>query len=113
MDKIATYRTLLMQILSTYASLVTQQPTPGVETLLSFDEMHDQYLWLQTGWAEERRIYGVTVHARIVEGKIWIEQDWTEDGIASQLLQAGIPRGDIVLTFYEPVQAPTPDLLAA
>ncbi len=111
MDKIATYRTMLMQVLSTYTTLVAQQSAPGIETLLSFDEIHDQYLWIQTGWAEERRIYGVTVHARIVDGKIWIEQDWTEEGIASELLQAGVPREDIVLAFYEHVQ--TLDLLTA
>jgi len=34
--------------------------------------------------------------------KIWIEQDWTEDGIATELMKAGVPPEDIVLAFQEP-----------
>ena len=103
MDKIDAYRALIKRVLSAYAALVARQPTPGVETLLVFDETHDQYLWLQAGWVEDRRVYGVTVHARIVDGKIRIEQDWTEDGLAAELLQAGVPREDLVLAFHEPI----------
>jgi XisI protein len=39
---------------------------------------------------------------RIRDGRYWIEEDWTEDGIATDLVQAGIPREDIVLAFHEP-----------
>lgn len=102
MDKVATYRALIKRILTSYATIVAQQPTPGVETLLAFDDERDQYLWLQVGWAQRRRVQGITVHARLCDGKIWIEQDWTENGIATDLYQAGVPRKDIVLAFHEP-----------
>lgn len=97
MDRLETYRTLIKCILTTYADLVAQQPTPGVETVLLCDEDHDHYLWCQVGWTQ--RVYGVTVHARLHDGTIQIEQDWTEDGIATDLLQAGVPAADIVLAF--------------
>ena len=113
MDKVNTYRVEIKRILSAYAALVARQPTPGVETLLVFDEARDQYLWLQCGWAAERRVYGVTVHVRIVDGKIRIEQDWTEESIASALLQAGVPRDDVVLAFREPVGEHIPGMLVA
>jgi len=113
MDKVDTYRTEIKRLLRAYAAVVAQQPVPGVETLLAFDDARDQYLWLQSGWADERRIYGVTVHVRIVDGKIRVEQDWTEEGIASDLLRAGTPREDLVLAFREPVGEHTPDLLVA
>jgi len=35
----------------------------------------------------------------IVNGKLWIRCDNTEDGIATELVAAGVPKGDIVLGF--------------
>ncbi len=102
MDKITGYRQLIKRLLTKYAELISRDPEPGVETHLVFDEERDNYLWLQTGWSKERRIYGVTLHLRIYQGQIWIEQDWTEDGIATELLTAGVPNEDIVLAFYQP-----------
>lgn len=39
---------------------------------------------------------------RIRNGQFWIEEDWTEEGIATDLVRAGVPKEDIVLTFHEP-----------
>lgn len=44
----------------------------------------------------------MTVYIRIQGGKFWIEEDWTEDGIATELVSAGVPKEDIVLAFHEP-----------
>jgi XisI protein len=44
----------------------------------------------------------MTVYVRIRDRKFWIEEDWTEEGIANDLVQAGVPREDIVLAFHEP-----------
>jgi hypothetical protein len=38
------------------------------------------------GWQEEKRIYACPIHIDIKDGKIWIQQDFTEAGIAQQLL---------------------------
>lgn len=42
------------------------------------------------------------MHVRLRNGKIWIEEDGTEDGFASHLLEAGVPKSDIVLAFHAP-----------
>jgi hypothetical protein len=42
------------------------------------------------------------IHIRLKDEKIWIEEDWTEDGIATDLLQAGVQSEDIVLAFHPP-----------
>jgi hypothetical protein len=39
---------------------------------------------------------------RLCHGKFWIEDDMTEEGIATDLLQAGVPKEDIVLAFQPP-----------
>lgn len=38
----------------------------------------------------------------IKDGKIWIERDGTEIGVANELVEAGVPKQDIVLAFKAP-----------
>ncbi|MGC1305871.1 MAG: element excision factor XisI family protein [Phormidesmis sp.] len=42
------------------------------------------------------------MHLDIKDGKIWIQHDGTEAGIATQLLELGVPANDIVLAFHSP-----------
>ena len=42
------------------------------------------------------------VHIDIINDKIWIQRDGTEDGIATELLSAGVPKDRIVLGFRSP-----------
>jgi hypothetical protein len=44
----------------------------------------------------------MTVYVRIRDNKFWIEEDWTEEGIATDLVRAGVAKEDIVLAFHEP-----------
>jgi hypothetical protein len=37
-----------------------------------------------------------------IEHQIWIQRDGTEDGIANDLIAAGIPKRDIVIAFHPP-----------
>lgn len=43
------------------------------------------------------------VYGRVRDGKFWIEEDCTEDGIATDLVRAGGLKEDIVLAFHEPM----------
>jgi hypothetical protein len=108
MAAVAQYRALIRDLLTHYASIVAAQGTTEVETLLAFDEEHDQYIWFEVGWENRRRVTRTIVHARIRGETIWIEQDWTEDGIASDLWRAGVPHDAIVLAFIEPVERVEP-----
>jgi len=102
MDKLEHYRFLVKKILTEYHQLFSQAASPNVEMLLAFDEERDQYLWFQVGWTSEERIKGISLHLRIKNEKIYIEEDWTEEGIANELLREGVPKEDIVLAFYDP-----------
>ena len=44
----------------------------------------------------------ISVYVRIKNEKIYIEEDWTEEGIATELLREGVPKEDIVLAFHDP-----------
>jgi len=102
MDKTTHYRRLIKDLLTKHADLVSRQLETGMQTRLIFDDERNEYLWLQIGWTNQHHVHGATLHIRLHNGKIWIEQDWTEDGIATELLKAGVPKNDIVLAFHEP-----------
>jgi len=104
MDKLVTYRQLIKKTLKEYETLFNSpSPIPKqVDDHSLFDETHDRYMLFRTGWWKKERINSVTLYIRLHKDKIYIEEDWTEDGIATDLLQAGVPREDIVLAFHPP-----------
>jgi len=52
------------------------------------------------GWKNDVKIHGCVVHLEIINDKIWIHRDGLEDGIADDLLRAGISKKEIVLAFH-------------
>ena len=102
MDKLTEYPKLIKDILTGYVALCNRRPNPGIETFLIVDEAKAHYIWMNLGWQNGERVTGMTVYVRIRDGKFWIEEDWTEEGIATQLVRAGVPKEDIVLAFHDP-----------
>lgn len=102
MDKLKSYREIVQKTLIAYDRFVASASNRESENCLVFDEQRDQYLWIRMGWQGKKRLKGVTIHIQIKNEKIWIEEDWTEAGVATDLLAAGIPKQDIVLAFYPP-----------
>lgn len=102
MDKLNGYRDLVKIVLNSYHELNIRGSNTKNESALVFDPDHNHYLLLIMGWQGDKRIKNVMIHLHLKGGKIWIEEDWTEDGVATDLLQAGVPREDIVLAFHPP-----------
>ena len=101
MDQLTHYRCLIKQALTEQADLMRSQPLPGEEVICMLDEATDNYLLLRLGWLQSKRLYSVTLHVRLVNGHVLLEQDWTDDFL-TDLIYAGIPRKDIVLGFNPP-----------
>ena len=97
MGKLETYRQIIEQLLDEY----TQIPYAygEVESKVVYDRQNDQYLMLAIGWEGVKRVHGCVVHIEIIDGKVWIQQDGTEDGVAGELVEKGIQSGNIVLGF--------------
>ncbi len=112
-NRIAHYRTLLKAILTVQAQEMEQQPVTGVDTELIIDEAHDNYMLAPVGWSPQGRVRGATLYVRIRNGKFYIEEDWTEEGITSHLLAAGVPKTDIVLAFHAPEMRPYTEFAVA
>jgi len=113
MDKLTEYRRLIKELLTHYAELINRRPKPGKETEVVFDEERDHYMLITVGWLEQHRVRGTIVYVRLKNEKFWIEEDWLEHGITTDLLQAGVPKEDIVLAFQPPEMRPLTEFAAA
>ncbi len=103
------YRQIIQQLIleraqrrSALRSSASLSPQEEIETQAILDTERDHYLLLHTGWRDNRRTHGCSLHLDIKDGKIWIQHDGTEVGIATQLLELGVPSSDIVLAFHSP-----------
>jgi hypothetical protein len=104
MDTLSEYRRTVQEIIRRYAQY---KPAHGdVQVEIIFDPANDHYELVYAGWSGIHRIHGSVIHVDIRDGKIWIQHDGTEDGIADELVAAGIPRDHIVLAFKHPELRP-------
>jgi hypothetical protein len=103
MDTLTQFRQAIEAILTDYASV--PYAYGDIETETVFDRERDHYLLMNVGW-DGRRVHGALVHIDIRDGKIWIQRDGTERGIAYELEEAGVPKDRIVLGFHEPNARP-------
>lgn len=109
MDKVDKYRKIVRDKLCCLAEFINEHASDrGFAAYAAIDEERDQYQLVKTGWNRQRRVHGTILYLRIVDGKIWIEEDWTEHGLSDELVEAGVADEDIVLAF----QSPDPKLLS-
>lgn len=98
MENLAHYSAILERLIADEAERVST--ATDVEVCVICDPVRHHYQLLYLGWQGVKRVFSPLIHLRLHNGKVWIEQDGTEDGIATRLLAAGIPREAIVLAFY-------------
>ncbi len=100
MDKLTKYRKIIEKILTEYAAIPYHYGDLKAELIISKDE--NRYLVITSGWEDGARVHACIIHIDIIDGKIWIQSDSSEDGIALDLLAEGVPKEDIVLGFHHP-----------
>lgn len=105
MDQLEHDRQIIKTVLQPYAKI--KYAYDDIQNRTVFDPETDQYLIVSTGWSQEKhRIHGCLIHLEIIDGKVWIQRDGTEVGIANELIEAGIPQERIVLGFKRPELRP-------
>lgn len=97
MDKLTFYRSCVRELINSYEG---QAPINGeIEVHLIEDIARDRYQVCNIGWIDKARVHGCTLHIDIKDEKIWIQQNLTEDLVATELVEKGVPKHDIVLGF--------------
>jgi hypothetical protein len=90
MDKVSRHRELVEDLLREFS---THKPSYGevdVETI--FDPVQCHYQLVNVGWHGQSRVHGCVMHIDVKDGKIRIQYDGTEEGVADRLVAAGVPK---------------------
>ena len=112
MDRLEQYRQLIRDILIGHTKVPYSNSNARFETI--FDPESDRYVVLIIGHEKDSRYtHGCLIHMDIIDGKIWVQRDGTEYGVANQLVEAGVPKDRIVLGFKSPARRQHTDFAAA
>lgn len=93
------YNDIVEKIIQPYTTTTVGE---GTEVQLIADRANGHYLIMFVGWRDQTPVYGSLIHIDIKNNQIWIQQDGTQEGIAQQLVEAGVPKSDIVLGYRSP-----------
>lgn len=97
-EKREKYRQIIRDVLTPYVAL--QYSNGDITNEALFDRDNDRYTVISVGWQGDHRVHHSLIHIDIINGKVWIQRDGTEDGIGYALEAAGIPKEDIVPAFH-------------
>lgn len=111
MDPVIDDRAIIRRCLQEYVDI--HYANGDIHNEVVFDEENARYLVMSQGWMKTKRVHGCLIHVEIVDGKIWVQRDGTEEGIATRLVEAGIPKSRIVLGFWDPEARRLGDFAAA
>ncbi|AKG20332.1 XisI protein [Calothrix sp. 336/3] len=100
MDTLNHYRQIISELIYEYAKY---KPSHGqIEAEAIVNPATDHYELMHVCWDGQRRVHGCVLHIDIIQGKIWIQHDGTNRPVAEELLEAGVPKEDIILGFHPP-----------
>jgi len=112
MDRIVKYKEVIKSAILKHADFrETDREESEIQTI--FDDQRGHYYLMDIGWEDMRRIHTCLIHLDLKNDKIWIQKDFTEEGIAIDLLKAGIPKDKIVLGFQAPFKRGFTEFAAA
>ena len=98
------FRNRIQELLRQY--VIPSTSKSDVETQILVDTTNDHYQLVDVGWHKDQRIYCCVLHIDIKDGKVWIQQNMTDQHVAEELVALGIPPGKIVLGFHPPYVRP-------
>lgn len=104
MARIELYRQYVTDLINRYASYKPKYGEIDIEAVTDHD--HGHYEVVSVGWENDERVHGCIMHIDLKNGKLWIQHDGTDVGIADELVEMGVPKEDIVLAFQPPYKRP-------
>ncbi len=116
MEEITEFRQIIEKVLTEradfYRNVNAQRSDENmVETV--FDRKRNSYVLFNIAWEKHERTYYPVAHLDIINDKIWIQKDTTEEGIATDLELLGVPKDKIVLAFHSPAMRKYSEYAAA
>ncbi len=101
MDKITQYRNFIIKVIESHADF-RPKGYEEFENQVVTDDQHGHYYLMRLGWKGPDRKHSCLIHIDLKGDVVWIQEDWTEVGVANELVSMGVKKSDIVLAFYAP-----------
>ena len=98
MEKLKKYQEIIVTYLEEYAA-IPYANSPGIEKQVIADPKRNHFQLVVVGWNKTKFEHATIFHFDIKNGKIWVQQNWTEQPIADELVKRGVEKSDIVLGF--------------
>ena len=96
-ERIEQYRQYVIALVNQYASYKPRYGEVELEAIT--DREHNHYEVITVGWEGDEQVHGCILHIDLKDGKLWVQHDGTDAGIADLLVEMGVPKEDIVLGF--------------
>ena len=100
MVKLKRYEKAILHILEDYTQI--RYSNIDAENKLVADKQNHRYQVVTLGWDKNKFVHDCPMHFDIIDGKIWIQRNMTEIDVATELIQQGVAKSDIVLGFLSP-----------
>ena len=97
MAAVNAYADIVEKVLDVYTKIPYAHGDLTCEAI--YDRNRGRFVLITLGWDDDERVHHPLVHIDIVNDKLWIQTDNTEHGVAPDLVQAGIPKANVVLAF--------------
>ncbi|MEO0041432.1 MAG: hypothetical protein RL329_880 [Bacteroidota bacterium] len=100
--KATRYRKIILQHCTELADYIRRgfRNKPEIQILFVQDISKGHFLIFTDGWKERDREYGCFCHIEVKnDGKVWFRYNGTDLDLVQDLLDAQIPKTDIVLAF--------------
>jgi hypothetical protein len=101
MDSLKKYQEATVSLLEEYAAIKPAN-MPDIQHQILADRERNHFALIRLGWTQGKFVYHCVMHFDIIEGKVWLQQNWTDQDLAEELIQKGVSRQDIVLGFVPP-----------
>jgi XisI protein len=101
MDTRLKYQSIVKEVLQNHADYRAMLPDSYTSQPI-FDDERGQYLVLDMGWHGDKYLHATPIHISLIDDKVWVQYDDTEEGVATDLMAAGVSKEDIVLGFRHP-----------
>ena len=99
-SKIVKYQNAIIDLLSYYADRYNQDDNLKHYVIKDKEDNHFQLIMM--GFENGIFIHSCIYHFDIIDGKVWLQVNNTDNLIANELMEKGVPRTDIVIGFHEP-----------
>lgn len=99
MEKVKKHEAAIINFLEEYAAAYQEDKEDPLRTEIVADNTNHHYQLIRVGWKNRKYFHYCLFHFDIIEGKVWIQANNTEEMVGDELIKRGIPREEIILGF--------------